>query len=113
MRVRLLGSVDVVADGTTREVPGLRRKAVLAALALHPRRVVGTDRLVDIVWGDTAPVTVFNTLQTHVSYLRRVLGDRTVIRALPPGYVLDIDGEATDVETAERLIRDGSASTDP
>ena len=36
---------------SARPVPGLRRKAVLAALALHAGDVVSTDRLIDIVWG--------------------------------------------------------------
>jgi DNA-binding SARP family transcriptional activator len=35
MQVRLLGPVDVMANGESRPVHGLRRKAVLAALALH------------------------------------------------------------------------------
>jgi DNA-binding SARP family transcriptional activator len=39
MQVRLLGPVDVVVDGVPRPVRGLRRKAVLAALALHAGRV--------------------------------------------------------------------------
>ena len=38
MQVRLLGPVDVVVDGEPRPVPGLRRKAVLATLALAERR---------------------------------------------------------------------------
>ncbi len=40
MRVRLLGPVDVVADGAVRPVTGLRRKAVLAVLALQHGDVV-------------------------------------------------------------------------
>src|SRR5439155_18573641 len=111
MQIRLLGPVDVVVDGAVRQVPGTRRKAVLAARARSPRRVVGTDRLVDIVWGDNAPAKAVNSLQSHVSFLRGVLGDRSVIRGQPPGYVLDIDGEATDVEAADRLITDGLRST--
>ena len=51
MQVRLLGPVDVVVDGAPRPVRGLRRAAVLATLALHPGQVVGTDRLIDVVWG--------------------------------------------------------------
>ena len=80
MQVRLLGPVDVVVDGDPLDVPGLRRKAVLAALALHHGEVVSTDQLLDIVWGPDAAARL-NTLQSHVSYLRRVLGGRAVIMA--------------------------------
>lgn len=112
MQVRLLGPIDVTVDGVPRPVPGLRRKAFLAALALHPGEIVSADQLMDIVWGDTAPATATNTLQSHISYLRRVLADRTAIVVRPPGYVLQCGGDATDVQTAERLIRDGVQATD-
>ena len=68
VQVRLLGPVDVALDGRSRPVNGLRRKAVLAALALHDGEVVSTDRLVDVVWGESAPPTVVNSLQPHISY---------------------------------------------
>jgi len=47
--VRLLGPVDVVVNGGPRPVHGLRRRAVLATLALHGGETVGTSRLVDAV----------------------------------------------------------------
>lgn len=113
MHVRLLGPVDVVVDGGSRPVRGLRRKAALAALALHGGEIVSTSLLVDAVWGETAPTTALNTLQSHVSYLRNVLGSKAAILARPPGYVLDLGGDHTDVQLAERLLRQGTQSADP
>src|SRR5690348_12897999 len=103
MRVRLLGPVDVVVDGTTRAVRGLRRKAVLAVLALQAGEIVSTDRLIDAVWDDKAPPTVVNTLQKHMSHLRGLLERRDAIIARPPGYLLDLGDGETDVQLAERL----------
>jgi DNA-binding SARP family transcriptional activator len=113
MQVRLLGPVDVVVDDAPRPVPGLRRLAVLATLALHCGEVVSTGRLVDVVWGEAAPTTAVNTLQSHVSFLRRVLGSKAAIRARPPGYLLDLAGDGTDVRLADRLFRQGQQSADP
>ena len=113
MQVRLLGPVDVAADDGPRPVHGLRRMAVLATLALHCGEVVSTGRLADVVWGQAAPVTAVNTLQSHVSFLRHVLGSKAAIRARPPGYVLDLAGDGTDVRLAERLFRQGRQSADP
>src|SRR5215469_13442996 len=114
MQVRLLGPVDVVAgDDEPRPVPGLRRKAVLAVLALHHGEIVSTGRLVDLVWGGTAPPTAVNTLQRHVSYLRGVLAGKDAIRARPPGYILHLDGDGADVRVAEQLLRRGTQSPDP
>ena len=112
MQIRLLGPVDVVVGGQPRPVHGLRRKAVLAVLALHGG-VVSTDQLTDAVWGDAAPPTAMNSLQTHVSYLRGVLGARTAILTRPPGYVLQLPGDGTDVRVAERLLEQGTRSADP
>ena len=111
-QVRLLGPVDVVVNADVRPVPGLRRKAVLATLALHCGRIVGTDRLVDAVWGDDASPKAVPTLQRHLSYLRDVLGDKAAIVARPPGYLLDLDADGTDVRVAERLFQAGSQADD-
>ncbi|HXF19360.1 MAG TPA: SARP family transcriptional regulator, partial [Streptosporangiaceae bacterium] len=67
MLIRLLGPVDVLADDGPRKVQGRRRKAVLAALALHGSEVVSASWLAEVVWGQDAPPTVVNSLQAHVS----------------------------------------------
>ena len=113
MQIRLLGPVEIVRDGAARPVPGLRRRAILAVLALRRGEVVSTDRLIGTVWGDAAPATVANTLQQHVSQLRQLLGDRSAIRARAPGYVLAAGDEPTDVAAAERLIRQGTGEAEP
>jgi len=113
MQVRLLGPVDVMADSQRRPVPGLRRKAVLATLALQSGQIVSVSQLAEVVWGDSAPPTVLNTLQSHVSQLRHVLGSKPAIRAQPPGYVLDLGPDGTDVQVAERLLQQGQQSADP
>nr|BFE60798.1 hypothetical protein GCM10020063_053240 [Dactylosporangium thailandense] len=106
-QIRLLGTVGIAAGGEIRGVAGERRTAVLAALALAHGEVVGTDRLVEAVCGTGPPATALNTLQQHVSHLRRARRGRHHRR--PPGYVLrvdgDSDGDATDVARADRLIR--------
>lgn len=112
MRVRLLGPVDVVVDGELQLLRGLRRKAVLAVLALSPGELVSMDRLVDAVWDGRPPASAPNTIQSHVSYLRRTLGGRDVIVSRPPGYVLDLGDGATDVLAARRLLRQAERSVD-
>ncbi|MFI5908623.1 BTAD domain-containing putative transcriptional regulator [Dactylosporangium sp. NPDC051541] len=128
MLVRLLGPIDVVVDGRPAPLPGVRRRTVLAVLALRAGEVVSTDRLIDAVWGDQPPSTALNTLQRHVSYLRQVLGHRDAIVARAPGYLLvrtgavtggeATDGEATggeitDAEAAQRLVALAEAQADP
>ncbi|GIH03764.1 SARP family transcriptional regulator [Rhizocola hellebori] len=105
VRMRLLGPVTVLADGVPRPIHGLRRNAVLAALALHPGEVVTVDRLVEIVWGDAAPRTASDTLRNHVSYLRRILDGQGDVVSRSAGYLLDLGAGSTDVEVAEWSIK--------
>jgi Transcriptional regulatory protein, C terminal len=63
--------------------------------------VLSTSWLLDVVWGPDTAARV-NTLQSHVSYLRRLLGGKDSIVARPPGYQLCLAGDATDLAVAER-----------
>ena len=112
-QVRLLGPVDLAVGSGVRDVPGLRRRAVLAALALHSGDVVSADRVIAAVWGEHPPATATNTLQRHVSHLRRLFGSRTAILARGSGYALNLGADATDVAVAERLVDLGTAAADP
>ena len=113
MQIRLLGPVDVAVDGQVLAVSGLRRKALVAALALQAGAMVSTDWLIDVIWGDRPPAGVIQTLQSHVSQMRRFLGPGVAIRFTPPGYVLELPADGTDVAVAHRLIRDAAATGDP
>lgn len=113
MRVRLLGPVGLVVDGVVRPVAGLRRQALLAVLALHGGRPVSADMLLEVVWEGDPPATAINSLQSHLSYLRRefALHDRLLARR--PGYLLDLPPDEIDALLAERLIREAQHSGDP
>jgi predicted ATPase/DNA-binding SARP family transcriptional activator len=112
MQVGLLGPVEISA-GTPAALSGLRRKAVLAVLALHPGELVSADRLIDAVWGDQPPATAPNALQAHVSYLRRAFGNGKAIISRPPGYQLGQAAGGTDLQAAQRLIDQAQATEAP
>lgn len=78
-------------------------------LALRANEIVSADWLIEVVWGENAPRTAVNTLQSHVSYLRGVLGDRAAIVARSPGYLLDAD---TDLLVAQQLIEQSKQGDD-
>jgi DNA-binding SARP family transcriptional activator/tetratricopeptide (TPR) repeat protein len=109
MRVRLLGSVEVAVGGMWRPVRGVRRRALLAALALQCGEVVDKSRLVAAGWDETSPPAA-NTLQSQVSYLRRTFA--LAIEARPPGYLMELGVDGTDVLVAERLIAQASRDTE-
>lgn len=108
MEVRLLGPVDVMADdGSIVAVPGQKLQHLLAALAVERGKVVSTDRLVSVVYGDAPPRQPANSLQVLVSRLRRSLppAGAAAIETADAGYRLN-GGDAirTDIERFEALV---------
>lgn len=104
VRVGLLGPFEVRdGGGASVEVPGVRLRALLAALALEPGRVIPRARLVEWIWGDRPPADEVNALQALVSRLRRVLPE-AVVEATSGGYRLAIDPDAVDVARFEQLV---------
>jgi Transcriptional regulatory protein, C terminal len=53
--IQVLGPMEVSADGCVAPLRGVRQRRLLAALVATPNRVVSSDRLVDMVWGDAPP----------------------------------------------------------
>ncbi|TDD10985.1 helix-turn-helix domain-containing protein [Nonomuraea deserti] len=110
VRVELLGPFAVLnRGGAVVEVPGVRLRALLAALALQPGRIVTRSRLVDWIWGQRPPADEVNALQALVSRLRRVLPEG-VIEAESGGYRLAVDPDAVDVCRFEQLVGQARAA---
>ncbi len=111
--VGVLGPLVLRVGNAEVPVPGARRRALLATLALAKGRVVGVDRLVDMLWPDGPPDDAAQALQNHVSRLRAHLGPaggRLVRRGA--GYVLELADEGLDV-TVARAVAQELASVPP
>lgn len=106
----MLGPFEVRnRDGAVVEVPGIRLRALLAALALEPGRIVTRAKLVDWIWGQRPPADEVNAVQALVSRLRRVLPDG-VIEAESGGYRLAVAPDAVDVCRFEHLVGQARAA---
>jgi DNA-binding SARP family transcriptional activator len=112
MQIGVLGALEVRAADRFLALGGVKQRAVLAMLALQPRRVVSVDALVDGLW-ERPPAAAVNSVQVYMSRLRKLL--RTgepghpggVVVRQRPGYLLDLDAERVDVHRFERLSREG------
>jgi DNA-binding SARP family transcriptional activator len=100
---RLLGSLEVEQGAKAVEIGGQKQRAVLAILALNAGRVVSTDRLVDLLWGEQPPKTAATSLQNFISQLRKGLGANLVVTK-SPGYLLNVPADQVDVNRFERLL---------
>jgi predicted ATPase/DNA-binding SARP family transcriptional activator len=120
MEVRLLGPLAVEADGAQASLGGRQRRAVLALLALAEGRVLSVDALVEALWGERPPATAANTVQVHVSALRKALAglgaeSEAIVRD-GAGYRLALPSESLDhvrfaelSATGEELLDHGDA----
>ncbi|MGD9986182.1 BTAD domain-containing putative transcriptional regulator [Pseudonocardia sp.] len=98
--VLLLGPVAAQVDGRPVDVGPPRRRAVLAALAVHDGPL-SVERLVALLWGDAPPPTAATMVHGAVAGLRRTLGAGSVVTR-DGGYALP--GVGTDVGRVEGLL---------
>ncbi|WP_211339557.1 BTAD domain-containing putative transcriptional regulator [Nocardia mexicana] len=108
----MLGPLDIRADdGGSIEVPGVRLRALLAALALEPGRSVPKTTLVDWIWGEKPPSDAANALQALVSRLRRLLPDGS-LDGQAGGYRLTVAPGAVDAVRFEQLLEQARGGGD-
>jgi DNA-binding SARP family transcriptional activator len=113
LRVRLLGELRV--EGCDPALLGRRQlRTLLKILALHHRRPVSTDRLVDCLWNDQPPSRAVDQVSVLVSRLRHVLGAERLSRS-DAGYLLavdwlDVDALSDYAGQAEQRLAQGAVA---
>ena len=112
MEFRILGPLEVIDDGRPLRLERRLSRALLAYLLLHANEPVSSDRLVDQLWGETAPRTATASLQNTISRLRKTIGAER-IRHDPAGYVLRVDPESFDLARFERLVAEAKTTAPP
>src|ERR1700761_6688298 len=108
----VLGPLQVRQGGAPVAVAGAKPRAILTMLGLHGGSVVSADTLVELPWGDDPPRTAAKALQTHISSLRRALGDGFVLTAGAGWTLAESDVDASRYKSAARLGRDAAAAGD-
>ena len=102
--VDVLGPLALRVLGADVDVPGLRRRALLALLALEGERGLSTDSLVESLWPDDPPENGVQALYSLVSRLRRHLGPLAGrLERQANGYRLRLEPFELDADAARRL----------
>ncbi|MGD1257908.1 BTAD domain-containing putative transcriptional regulator [Mycobacterium seoulense] len=112
MELGVLGPLQVRRDGAPVAIPGAKPRAILSMLGLHGGSVVAADTLVELLWGEHPPRTAAKALQTHISSLRRTLGDGFVLTAGAGWTLAEAEVDAARYKAAARLARDAAAAGD-
>jgi basic membrane lipoprotein Med (substrate-binding protein (PBP1-ABC) superfamily)/DNA-binding SARP family transcriptional activator len=110
MQFRILGTLEAGIGEAAVELGPPKQRAVLAIMLMHVGQILPIDRLIDLLWGETAPRTAAHSVQVYISELRRALDPlvgREVIITRQPGYLLDVPRESVDAWRFERLVEEG------
>jgi DNA-binding SARP family transcriptional activator len=110
---RILGHLDVSADGRSVQLGGSRERTVLSMLLLEAGHVISVERLIDAVWDDDPPATARGQIQICISALRRrILAacGEDLIDTRRPGYLLRIAGHGFDLHDFEARVNEGRAA---
>ncbi|MEU0937229.1 BTAD domain-containing putative transcriptional regulator [Embleya sp. NPDC005971] len=115
MEFRLLGPFQACHEGAEVAVGSRRQeRCLLAVLLLGAGRVVGTARLIDLLWHGAPPAGARGTVHTYIARLRARLGPYGLfVHTRHDGYTIDPDGHAVDAWEFVDLIEQASAAGDP
>src|ERR1700759_2983469 len=108
----VLGPLQVRQDGTPVAIPGAKPRAILTMLGLHSGSVVSADALVQLLWGTDPPRTADKALQTHISSLRRALGEGIVVTEGAGWTLAGTHVDASRYKSAAKTGRDAAAAGD-
>ena len=103
LRFRLLGPLEAERGGITLELGPRKQRAVLALLLLEANRVVPTERLIDELWGDAAGDGALGAAGVRRRAAQGARGRRRSLHAQAPGYVLDLEPGALDLQAFAAL----------
>jgi DNA-binding SARP family transcriptional activator len=107
-RFLLLGFGEIHIGTGVVPITVTKPSVVLATLLLRANEPVSNERLHEVVWSGTPPVSARATLQTYVFRLRRMLarhGAKTCpIRTVPGGYLVDANSASLDILRFRSLV---------
>lgn len=114
LEFRILGEIEVHADGQRLDIGHARQCLVLLCLLVDVNRPVTADQLIDRVWADNPPHKARNALAAYISRLRQQLAvtDARITRG-PAGYTLTADPASVDLHRFRQLVTTARASGAP
>ena len=106
----VLGPLQARLDAAPVAIPGAKPRAILTMLGLHGGSIVSADTLIELLWGEAPPRTAAKALQTHISALRRSLGDGFILTTGAGWILADSDVDATRYKSAAKAARAAAAA---
>jgi DNA-binding SARP family transcriptional activator len=107
--LQILGPLRVWRDGIEVETGSPLQRCLLALLLARGGNPVSMSEIVDLLWGEDAPLSAVNTVHKYVGALRRILEPDLALRASGrwlvrhgPGYRFNANPEVLDLTAFRR-----------
>ncbi|MEU8244831.1 AfsR/SARP family transcriptional regulator [Nonomuraea sp. NPDC048916] len=107
MQFGILGALEVRDGEHQLPLRSIKQRSLLAMLLCHRGTVVGSDVLVDALWGAGAGDTGTRRLRLQIHRLRQILGAGVPITHESTGYLMRLPDDAVDAWRFEVLVRLG------
>jgi DNA-binding SARP family transcriptional activator len=117
IEVKVLGSLQASACGTSVVPSAPKQRQILALLALNPGRTVPAHILVEEIWREHEPKDPVANVQTYILQLRRKLkavlaprdagSSKDILTTAPGGYILNTPRDNVDAGRYECLVSAG------
>ncbi|WP_436535525.1 ATP-binding protein [Actinoplanes sp. HUAS TT8] len=111
LRVDILGPLRLRRDGVDVDTGPRQQSVLLGLLLARAGQAVGTDELIDLLWGDDVPASALNVIQKYVGALRRLLEPSLPARASGSylhrrgnGYLFAADPAVLDLAEFRDLV---------
>src|SRR5919204_47915 len=104
----ILGPLEAAIGGRPVEIRGAKQRTLLALLLVHRGEAVPVATIIDELWPEAPPSTAQQSVQMHVSRLRRALvdaGDGDALRTSGAGYRIDVAADAAPEPAPARRRR--------
>jgi DNA-binding SARP family transcriptional activator len=110
VEIRVLGPLEVIADGLTVVIGRRRERGLLGILALHAGELVTFDRLYDLLWEGDPPDSAATQLRANASRVRAAIAaggyphvDELIVTR-GRGFLLRLDPAKVDVWRFRRMV---------
>jgi predicted ATPase/DNA-binding SARP family transcriptional activator len=111
VEIRILGPIEIVADGASVPLRAYKLRQLLGALVISRTGPCSTDALIDALWGESPPPSAAKVLRIYVSQVRKSLPSPARVHTRAAGYELELDDSALDAARFERLLDEGRTAT--
>jgi DNA-binding SARP family transcriptional activator len=107
----VLGRLGVSVDGVDVTLAAPKERNLLALLVVNAGRMASTDHLLEELWPGKSPERARPSLHVRIAGIRKALGRAApgggaLLVSTGPGYRLDVQPDAVDVEQFRLLVRE-------